>query len=145
MAAIPAATTYTVTGCAWTTICATWTVSGVDPSQWLIAPTSGAAQTLHATQTASPVVLQVTDTAAHPLAGASVTLYQTDYGWEGLCTTARCASAPVLAASQTSTISEANGQVTLTPLQRLNIAQTIAIAAATGSYGFATTTLSIAP
>jgi hypothetical protein len=51
----------------------------------------------------------------------------------------------VLAASQTSTISEANGQVTLTPLQRLNIAQTIAIAAATGSYGFATTTLSIAP
>jgi hypothetical protein len=143
--AIAAASSYTVTACAWTTVCATWTVSGVAASEWVIAPTSGAAQTVHATQTAAPVVLQVTDTAGHALPGASVTLYQTVYAWEGACPAARCPSAPVLASSQTSMISDASGQVTLTPLQRPNIPQTIAIAAATGLYGFATTTVAVEP
>jgi hypothetical protein len=145
VAAIPAASTNNMTGCAWTNVCATWTVYGVDAPQWIIAPASGATQSIHAPQALAPVILQVTDTAGHPLPGAPVSLYQTVYAWEGPCTTTRCPSAPVLTTSSTTAISDASGLIIATPLQLPNIPQTVAIAAATGPYGFATTTLTIAP
>jgi hypothetical protein len=145
IAAIPANSTNTVTGCAWGSVCATWTVYGVDPSLWRIAIASGAAQAIPASQSLGAVTMQVTDAAGHPLPGAQVNLYQTAYAWEGTCNTARCPAAPVLTTSQTSAVSDSNGLVYLTPLQLANTAQTVAIAASTGTYGFTTTTLAIHP
>jgi hypothetical protein len=144
-AAIPANSTSTVTGCAWGSVCATWTVYGVDPSLWQIAITSGAAQTIASGQTLSPINLLVTDNAGHPLPGATVNLYQTAYAWQGPCTTTRCPAAPVLAASHSSAVSDGNGMVALPPLQLANTAQTVAIAASTGTDGFTTTTLTVHP
>jgi hypothetical protein len=144
-AAIAAGSTNTVTGCVWSTACATWTAYGVDPSQWLIAPASGGGQSVPTTAGLQTVTFQVTDTAGHPLPGASVTVYQTSYAWEGACTTARCPAAPVLATSQISAVSDTSGQVAVAPLQVPGVAQTVAMAATTGSTGFATTTLSVHP
>jgi hypothetical protein len=142
---IVAGSVNTVTGCVWSSSCATWTAYGVAPSQWLIAPASGGGQSVAATASLQPVTFQVSDSAGHPLPGASVTLYQTSYAWQGLCSTARCPSAPVLATSRTSAVSDTNGQVSVAPLQVPGVAQTVAIAASTGSTGFATTTLTVHP
>jgi hypothetical protein len=145
---IAAGSTGTVTGCAWTSVCATWTVYGIDPSQWRITPTSGAGQTLALGIPPAPINLQVTDAAGNPLPGALVTLYQTDYAWEAACpvaTTARCPSAPVLATSKTTAVSDTDGLITVTPLLTPNTPQTLAIAAVTGTSGFATTTLTLHP
>jgi hypothetical protein len=144
-AAIAAGSTNIVTGCVWSTLCATWTAYGVDPSQWLIAIAGGGGQNIAASASLQPVTLQITDTAGHPLPGASVSIYQTSYAWQGICTTARCPSAPVLATSQTSAVSDTSGQIAIAPLQAPGVPQTVAIAAATGTTGFATTTLTVHP
>jgi hypothetical protein len=144
-ASIAAGSTSTVQGCAWTTICAAWTVYGVDPAQWLITLTSAAQQITHAAQTLAPVTFTVTDANGDILPGATVTLYQTSYAWEGVCLSQRCPSAPVLANTRTTAISDTNGLITVTPLQVPNVPQTVAIAAVTGSNGFASASLSITP
>ena len=75
--------TATVTGCVWGTVCSSWTVTAVDSSQWRIAVSAGAAQSVSAGTTLAPVTLGVTDTAGHALQGAAVSVYQTADGWEG--------------------------------------------------------------
>jgi hypothetical protein len=51
----------------------------------------------------------------------------------------------VLAFSRTSAVSNASGLISVTPLIASGLAQTVAIAVATGNSGFATTTLTIHP
>jgi hypothetical protein len=135
----------TITACAWSSVCATWTLTGVDPALWAIAVQSNGSQTLTSGQTPANIVLQVSDGSGHPLQGALVHLHQTDYAWEGDCTSARCPAAPVLATSQTSAISDANGLVAVTPLITAGQPQTIAIAATAGLNGLATTVLTLHP
>jgi len=132
----------TVSACAWTSLCASWTVYAVDASQWNVSVASGAAQTVAASSNFSPVSLLVTDADGHPLQGAAVTLYQTVNAWEGVCpANGRCPASPVLASSKTSAISDANGLLTVTPLQVPGQPETTNIAAVTGAQGFATATL----
>jgi hypothetical protein len=141
-----AASTTTITGCVWTIVCATWTLTSVDPSQWRIAATSGAKQSITAPAQLSPVTLLVTDTAAHPLPGAAVILYQTVTAWEGTCPArGRCPSAPILTRSQSSTISDANGLLVVAPIQLATTPQAVNLAASTGTQGFAALTLDVAP
>ena len=111
--------TATVTGCAWgTTVCASWTVTAVDATQWRIAAGSGAAQSVSAGTALAPVTLAVTDTAGHALQGAAVSVYQTADGWEGVCPVpGRCPASPVLASAQSSGISDSSGNVSVTPLE----------------------------
>jgi hypothetical protein len=143
---IAAASTGTVTACGWITICANWLVHGIDSTLWRIVITTGANQSIAAGSSFAPVNLQVTDTAGHPLPGASVTIHQVAYAWEGTCTTlTRCPAAPTLATATTTTISDIDGLVAVTPLQPTATAYTVAIAASTGSSGFTTTILSVAP
>jgi hypothetical protein len=132
----------TVSACAWTSVCASWTVYAIDASQWSVAVASGAAQTLAAGSNFSPVSLLVTDADRHPLQGAAVTLYQTVNAWEGVCpANGRCPASPVLASSKTTAVSDANGLVTVTPLDVPGLPETVNIAAVTGAQGFATATL----
>jgi hypothetical protein len=51
----------------------------------------------------------------------------------------------VLATSQTSAVSDTSGQIAIAPLQAPGVPQSVAIAAATGTTGFATTTLTVHP
>jgi hypothetical protein len=132
----------TVTACAWTTVCSSWTVNAVDASRWQVAATTGAGQSVRLGTDFLPVTLQVSDNAGHPLQGAPVTVYQTVDAWEGGCAEAgRCPASPVLATQQTTAITDANGKVTITPLQVAGIPQTVNIVAVTGTTGFVSLSL----
>jgi hypothetical protein len=127
----------TVTACAWTTVCTTWTVYAIDSSQWSIETHSGASQSVSGATAFAPVSVEVTDGAGHALEGAAVTIYQTVDAWEGACASqSRCAAAPVLNSSKISGTSDANGLMTVTPLEVSGLPQTINIAAVTGTQGF---------
>jgi hypothetical protein len=94
----------------------------------------------------SAVTLGVTDTAGHALEGAAVSIYQTTDGWEGVCpATGRCAAAPVLASEQSTAVSDANGNVTVTPLEVPGLPQVVNIAAVTGTHGFVSLSLPVTP
>lgn len=136
-----------VTGCAWSTVCASWTVYGVAATQWVIAVSSGGGQSVRTGGVGLvPVMMQVTDGAGHALPGAAVTVYQTAYAWEGACGNAgACAAAPVLATSRSSAVSDANGMVQVAPMRVPGVAQMVKIAASTGTRGFSTASLAVTP
>ena len=136
-----------VTGCAWTTVCASWTVYGVAQSQWTISISSGGGQgVVQGGVAPSAVVLQVTDGAGHALPGAAVNVYQTAYAWEGVCgLRGACASAPVLKATRSTAVSDGNGLLQVTPMVVQGVAQVVRIAATAGTQGFATTSVTVTP
>jgi hypothetical protein len=107
---------------------------------------SGAGQIVSAGGTFAPVVLRVTDTDSNPVAGAVVEVYQTVDAWQLACPDrGRCPIPPILASSQYSVISDANGLLTITPEQLPGLAETTNLAAATGSHGFLSLTLEKQP
>ena len=135
-----------VTGCAWTTVCAGSVVYGVAAPLWTIGVASGAGQTVGSAATLGPVVLLVSDGAGHPLIGAPVQVYQTVDAWEGACPVqGPCPAAPVLAAATSAGVSDANGMLTVTPLQVAGVPQVVNIAAATGTQGFVAVALVVHP
>jgi hypothetical protein len=143
---IAGGSTNTLTGCAWTSVCATWTVYGVDASLWTLSVAGGAGQSVVSSATLGAVTLHVTDGAGHSVQGATVNLYQTDDAWEGPCPTqGACPAAPVLATSQTTAVSDANGLVTLQPLQQPGVPQVVNIAASAGTTGFTSLSLTVTP
>jgi len=135
-----------LSGCAWTSLCATFTTQGVDPAELRLVAVSGAGQIVSASGALSPVVLLVTDAASHPVAGAVVQIYQTVDAWQIPCPDrGRCPIPPVLASTQYSLISDANGLLTITPQQLMGVAETTNLAAATGTQGFLSLTLEKQP
>jgi hypothetical protein len=135
-----------LSGCAWTTVCATFIAQGVDPADLRVVAVGGAGQIVSAGGTFAPVVLQVTDTDSHPVAGAMVEIYQTVDAWQPACPDrGRCPIPPVLASSGYSVISDTNGLLTITPQQLSGLAETTNLAAATGSRGFVSLTLEKQP
>ena len=135
-----------LSGCAWTSVCATFATQGVDPADLRLVPVSGAGQIVSASGALNPVVLLVTDAASHPVAGAVVQVYQTVDAWQFSCPDrGRCPIPPVLASTQYSLISDANGLLTITPQQLTGVAETTNVAAATGTQGFLSLTLEKQP
>jgi hypothetical protein len=142
---LPAGTQALATGCGWGTVCGQFTVSSVGPSSWEIAIASGGLQHTTGGAALNPVVAQVTDGAGHPLLGATVTVGQTVRALVVCPPTGRCPTAPVLAAGSTVVVSDAAGQVSVSPLVSPGTATTTALAFSTGTQGFATTTVSSSP
>ncbi len=70
--------------CGWGTVCAGFGAVGVDPSAWQLEIVSGAGQSVNGGTTLGTVVLQVTDGAGHPVAGAPVNVSQTVDGGGGV-------------------------------------------------------------
>jgi IPT/TIG domain len=135
-----------LSACAWTTLCATFTTQGVDPADLRLVAVSGVDQIVPAINTLAPVVLRVTDAASNPVAGAVVEVYQTVDAWQPACPDrGRCPIPPVLASSQYSVVSDANGLLTITPQQLPGLAETTNLAAATGTQGFLSLTLEKQP
>ena len=128
----------TAQACAWTNLCANFSAIGVDPSAWRIVVVNGANQSVSAPAIFAPVVLMVTDGNGNPVAGAPVAIYQTVNTGEMPCPAhGPCPIAPMLAASQTSATSDANGLVSVVPMQLAGFAEVTNLAAATGTQGFA--------
>jgi hypothetical protein len=135
-----------LSGCAWTNVCATFTTQGVDPAELRLVAVSGAGQIVSASGALNPIVLLVTDRASHPVAGATVQVYQTVDAWQLSCPDrGRCPIPPVLASTQISLVSDANGLLTITPQQLIGIPETTNLAAATGTQGFLSLTLEKQP
>jgi hypothetical protein len=127
----------TLTGCAWTNVCASFTTVGVDLADLRVIAVSGANQIVAANGTIGPVVVQVMDTASHPVGGAVVQIFETVDAWQPACPDrGRCPVAPELAASQSSAVSDANGLLTIVPQQLPGISETTNLAAAVGTQGF---------
>ena len=144
--AIVGGSTNVVVGCVWTSVCASWTVVGVAASQWVITVSSGGGQSVVEGVAPAVVTLLVTDGAGHALAGAAVNLYQTAYAWEGACAAnGVCPSAPVLKTARSTAVSNGNGMVQVSPIEVPGVAQVVKIAAATGTGGFATTSVVVVP
>ncbi len=136
----------TVTGCLWGTVCSSWTVTAVDASQWRIAVSAGAGQSVNAGTSLAPVSLAVTDTAGHTLQAATVSVYQTVDAWQGVCPPpGRCAASPVLAAGKSFVVSDSDGKVSFTPMELPALPQVVNIAAVTGTQGFVTISLPVRP
>jgi hypothetical protein len=136
----------TVTGCLWGTVCSSWTVTAVDPSQWRVAVDTGAGQSVSAGTVLGPVSVAVTDTVGHTLQGATVSIYQTVDAWEGACPSqGRCAASPVLASGKSSVVSDSNGNVSITPMELPGLPQVVNIAAVAGTEGFVTMSLPVTP
>ena len=143
---IASGTQATASACAWISICASFIVQGVDPSQWRLAIISGAGQSVSSTGTLAPVVLQVTDPAAHPIAGVQVEIHQTIDAWQPPCSgNGRCPIAPIYGTSTIAATSDTNGMLTITPLELPGIATATNVAAAAGTEGFISLTLQKQP
>jgi hypothetical protein len=136
--------------CAWATICANFAAVGDDPSMWRLAVLSGAGQSVSAAGLPAagfaPVVVMVTDGNGNPVAGAPVAVHQT-VDAAGMPCPARgaCPIAPVLASSSTLAISDANGLVSVAPMQVAGVAEVTNIAVATGPQGFVSLSIEQGP
>ena len=131
-----------LSACVWTTVCAAFSTEGVDPADLRLVVVSGADQAIAVGGSFTPVVLRVTDTASHPVAGAVVQIYQTVDAWQPPCPDrGRCPVPPVLASSQTALVSDGDGLLTVVPQQIPGTAETTNLAAATGTQGFLSLTL----
>ncbi len=132
--------------CAWTNLCANFTAQGVSASAWRLAVISGAGQSVALSVpvpgTFAQVVVIVTDGSGNPVAGAPVAVYQMANAAAMPCPPrGRCPVTPRLASSVTTAISDANGMVSLVPMQLAGVGETSNIAVATGTQGFASLSL----
>jgi hypothetical protein len=123
--------------CAWTTVCTSISALAVDSSAWRVALVSGGAQSIASSATFTPVVVRIIDTAAHPIAGAPVMIHQTITAATLPCPAhGACPLAPTLDAAVTTATSDADGLVSVTPMQMQGTAETTNIVVATGRLGF---------
>jgi IPT/TIG domain len=96
--------------------CTTFTVFAVHTETAQLSAWSGVNQIVTAGQAFAPVTLEVTDAIGHPMAGASVTFYETLRAWTPDCPAqGSCPPAPLLAQAVVQTVSGADGLATLTP------------------------------
>ncbi len=135
-----------IQACAWGNICASGDLIAVPAASLRAVTVSGDAQSVPAATMLGSVVMRITDTAAHPVAGAFVTVHQQVTGWQPPCASGgRCPVAPVYGASTATAMSDDDGLVTVTPLQYANTAALTSITLTAGTSGVVTATLQKTP
>lgn len=134
---LAAGATATVYACqSQTTACASFTVNAVHAELAGLLPVSGVGQILAASGAAMPVTLEVVDGAGHPMGGAQVSVYQQMTAWEPPCSgQGRCPAAPQLGSTASTLTSDANGLVTVTPMNGNGQPVVVQMLATTGQQG----------
>jgi hypothetical protein len=128
--------------CAWGgTVCTNFATQAVDPSALQVQVVSGAGQSIPATATLGTVVVQITNLAGHPVAGAAVQIYQTLEPGVACPTRGRCPSQAVEQQAQSAAVSDANGLASVTPLDQADVAEVTNIVVTAGTQGFASLAL----
>jgi hypothetical protein len=124
-----------------TSQCVSFAATGARPEFAWIEGVAGTNQSVGLSGTPAQITLRVRDTSGNPMAGGTVTLFQSVYAWAPPCPPkGRCAQ-PQLLSTQTSTaVSGLDGTVTFVPASLPGIATNVIGIAATGS----TSTLPIA-
>jgi len=129
-------------GCAWGgTVCAGFYVVGVGSDQLQVMPVSGGGQTIGATATLGPVTVQVTDMIGHPVLGATVKVYQTVEPGETCPSHGRCPVEAVAVQGSSQAVSDANGLVTVIPMDESGVAEVTNMVVTVGTQGFASLAL----
>jgi hypothetical protein len=117
-----------------TSQCVSFSVFGARPEYALLKPVSGIAQSLSVSGTPSQIILRLLDMTGAPLAGGSVTLYQTLYAWVPPCpSSGRCALAERLATQAATATSALDGTVTFNPATLSGVATNLLGIAASGN------------
>jgi hypothetical protein len=126
--------------CVWTVpapVCADFAAIGVDLADLRLTIVSGAGQTIAPSATFAPVVIEVTDLAGDPVAGAAVAIHQTASALGMPCPAhGPCPIAPVYASTEAGAVTDADGLFSVTPMQIPGVAEETNIAVATGTQGF---------
>lgn len=116
-----------------TTTCVTFNVVPVHLETAAIAPVSGTSQSVAATQTLLPVVLEATDAIGRPMAGATVSFHETMFAWTPACTgSENCPQPPVLGQETVEAVSASDGTVSLTPMANQGLPVRIVVEATVG-------------
>ncbi len=132
--------------CAWTNVCAGFSVISVSAAASQLTVTGGGGQAASRGAALHPLTAQVTDSAGHPVAGATVSVGQTVTARDVECPTlGRCPAAPVLLTGRSTLISDLNGSVSVAPLTIPGVPTLTALAFSAGTQGFATAVVSNAP
>lgn len=119
-----------------TTTCVTFNLVPVHLETAEIHPVSGTAQSVAAAQTLSPVVVEATDAIGRPMAGATVTFYETMFAWTPACAGSEdCPSPPVLGQQTVTAVSGSDGTVSLTPIANQGLPVRIVVQATVGPNG----------
>lgn len=131
---LPADQDVALQACAWGSVCTSLYAHGVAEDQWRLVSISGTTQAILASGTFAPLRVRVTDTSAHSVQGAPIIVYQTVTGWQTLCSGGgRCATPPVYGATQQALSSDADGMITILPLEYANTAGITKIAISAGN------------
>ena len=132
----------TATACAWGgTVCASFAAQGVDPAALQVQIVSGAGQALPVTAIFGAVIAQITDGAGHPVAAAEVGIHQTLEPGVACPDRGRCPSQPIEQQATSSAVTDANGLVSITPLDQGSIPEVTNIVVTAGTQGFASLAL----
>jgi hypothetical protein len=114
--------------------CAQFNVVSVSPDLARLEPIGGIPQTLSASESFAPVMVEVTDAAGDPLAGAAVKFYETLDAWTPSCSAeAVCPPAPLIQQQTVQATSGSDGIVILNPIGSSGRAVRLYITAVTGS------------
>jgi hypothetical protein len=117
-----------------TSQCVSFVALGARPEFAWLEPVSGTAQTLSTSGTPGLITLRVRDMNGNPMAGASVSFYQSLYAWTPPCPPrGRCAQASLLATQVAVAISALDGTVTFSPASIPGIATNLVAQAVTGN------------
>lgn len=116
-----------------TTQCVQFTALGARPEYAALQPVSGTRQSLPLSATPGQIVLRVLDLGGHPMAGATVTLYQALYAWTPPCAAHTvCVPGALLATQSGVALSAVDGTVSFAPAVLPGVATDLLGLATTG-------------
>ena len=114
--------------------CVAFTAFGARPEYAVLTPVSGTAQDIPASATPAQIVLRLLDMNSNPMAGGTVTLYQSLYAWTPPCAPHTVCPPGTLLATQSSTATSAvDGSVVFTPASLPGVATALQGVAASGN------------
>ncbi len=127
--------TATINAClSGTSTCAAFTAFGARPEYAVLTPVSGTAQDLPLDASPAPIVLRLLDMNSNPMAGGTVTLYQSLYAWTPPCAPhALCPPGARLASASSAATSAVDGSVVFTPASQPGVATRLLGLAASGN------------
>ncbi len=129
-----------------TSQCVSFSAFGARPEYATLEPLSGVTQSMAVVSTPGQIVLRVKDVDGNPMAGATVTFYQSVYAWAPPCPPhGRCDQAQLLATQSSTATSAIDGTVTFSPAGIPGVATNTVGVAATGNTSTANVTIETHP